>query len=347
LTINNFAILSLIPVFDGIIYPNFHLLCNAKRSLLRRTGVGFVILIFSMLAAAAVEQYRTQMVPDASSFESELENSSPCVNTDDYNPYLYQNATAIPATGSPDVSGYDKPLYCHVGEGPRCEGRTSIIIINDFSYHAYPFDCIDCDGLPQVSRMSVLWQVPQFFLVGVAEILTAISAINFFYEQVPPTMRSVSQSFNLVTMALGMFLGVPILYAVNAGKGNERWLPRDLNHGHLADYFYLLAGFMVLDVVYFYFHARNYVEKSSQYVISVGDQISKQESGFSNGSGHGGTRTRSSSLTGFTDLYDATMMSNQSKHRTSTRNVPGYNQLLATIDDEDRDEVYDLSFSHN
>jgi hypothetical protein len=292
-----------------------------------------------MLCAAVIEHFRVDYVRGSSNlpYLDSLSKASPCINVDDYNPYLYRNATAIPVhpESEPTVA-MDKPQFCWF----ICESREDTII-NSYPYHVYTMDCISCDLIPQVSSLSVLWQIPQFFLVGVAEILTAISAINFFYEQVPSTMRSVSQSFNLVTSALGMFLAIPILFIVNRA-GREAWLPRDLNKGRLADYFYLLAGFMILDVVYFYFHARNYVEKTSEYVSHVGGQITKteQEENLSPN-----LRTRSSSLTGLTDLYDAAAMSaSHSRHRTSVRSMGTYNQLLATIDDDDREE-YSVPFT--
>lgn len=332
LTVNNFAILSLIPVFDGLIYPYFHFVFSAKRSLVRRTGVGFVILVTAMLAAAILEHVRLDYVSHPSSlfYTYALEHASPCVDTDDFNPYLFRNSTAIPEPGSPALEGFERPQYCHAG----CNDREITTIHNNI-YQVYTMDCIKCRHIPQVSKLSVLWQIPQYFLVGVAEILTAISAINFFYEQVPPTMRSASQSFNLVTSALGMFMAVPIYFAVNAAE--KPWLPNDLNEGRAADYFYLLACIMVVDVVYFWFMMRGYTEKSSEYVVTVGDQISKQETPPNLHSP--ATRARSSSLTGLTDLYDAaaaSVSSTMHPHRSSARSLGHpYHKLLPTIDDDD------------
>ncbi len=61
-----------------------------------------------------------------------------------------------------------------------------------------------------------LSQVFQFGLVGASEILASVSALEFFYSQAPASMRSVTQSLNLATTALGSFIVIPILLAVNS-----------------------------------------------------------------------------------------------------------------------------------
>jgi dipeptide/tripeptide permease len=59
-------------------------------------------------------------------------------------------------------------------------------------------------------------QAFQFSLVGASEILAAITSLEFFYSQAPISMRSVSQSLNLFTNALGSFLVIPVLLLVNS-----------------------------------------------------------------------------------------------------------------------------------
>jgi dipeptide/tripeptide permease len=44
--------------------------------------------------------------------------------------------------------------------------------------------CILCDDIPLASSMNVLWQIPQFMLIGTSEILAAVTAMEFFYSEV-------------------------------------------------------------------------------------------------------------------------------------------------------------------
>ncbi|KAG7379316.1 hypothetical protein PHYPSEUDO_008744 [Phytophthora pseudosyringae] len=90
-----------------------------------------------------------------------------------------------------------------------------------------------------MSTLSVWWQTPQYVLVGVAEILTSISAYDLFYSEVPESMRSVCQALNLLTTTLGFIV---------AGALNSIfsfWVTSDLNDGHL-EYIYYLLAFLVL-----------------------------------------------------------------------------------------------------
>ncbi|KAE8969739.1 hypothetical protein PR001_g27299 [Phytophthora rubi] len=94
------------------------------------------------------------------------------------------------------------------------------------------------ESLP-MSSISVWWQTPQYVLVGVAEILTSISAYDLFYSEVPESMRSVCQALNLLTTTLGFIV---------AGAINSIfsfWVTSDLNDGHL-EYIYFLMAFLVL-----------------------------------------------------------------------------------------------------
>lgn len=50
--------------------------------------------------------------------------------------------------------------------------------------------------------MSILWQIPQYFLVGAAEVFTCIGQVEFFYDQAPDAMRSLCSAFALITGSL-------------------------------------------------------------------------------------------------------------------------------------------------
>lgn len=88
--------------------------------------------------------------------------------------------------------------------------------------------------------MSIFWQVPQYFLVGCAEVFTFIGQLEFFYDQAPDAMRSLLSALSLTTVALGNYLStvlVTIVTKVTTKNGKLGWIPDNLNRGHL-DYFY-------------------------------------------------------------------------------------------------------------
>ncbi|KAJ4769120.1 Protein NRT1/ PTR FAMILY 8.1 [Rhynchospora pubera] len=92
--------------------------------------------------------------------------------------------------------------------------------------------------------MSIFWQVPQYFLVGAAEVFTFIGQLEFFYDQAPDAMRSMCSALSLTTVSLGMYLSsllVTIVTNITARNGKLGWIPDNLNRGHLDYFFWLLA----------------------------------------------------------------------------------------------------------
>ncbi|XP_073274445.1 protein NRT1/ PTR FAMILY 8.1-like [Primulina huaijiensis] len=100
----------------------------------------------------------------------------------------------------------------------------------------------DLETLP----MSIFWQVPQYFLVGCAEVFTFIGQLEFFYDQAPDAMRSLCSALSLTTNALGNYLStllVTIVTKLTTSHGRLGWIPDNLNRGRL-DYFYWLLAIL-------------------------------------------------------------------------------------------------------
>ncbi|BDG03990.1 POT family MFS transporter [Anaeromyxobacter oryzae] len=56
------------------------------------------------------------------------------------------------------------------------------------------------------ARPSVLWQIPQYVLLTVAEVLVSVTGLEFSYTQAPRAMRSTIMSIWFLTVALGNLL---------------------------------------------------------------------------------------------------------------------------------------------
>jgi len=103
---------------------------------------------------------------------------------------------------------------------------------------------------PEYVSMSVLWQIPQFLLVGISEVLAAVPAIEHFYKSSPPNMRSVCAALNLVTTALGTWFSAFLVAGINSvcsAVGGKQWVTRDANQGRLDLFFLLSAAMMGLN----------------------------------------------------------------------------------------------------
>ncbi|KAL5995455.1 hypothetical protein ACLOJK_025517 [Asimina triloba] len=125
------------------------------------------------------------------------------------------------------------------------------------------------NGLTHVDAavpMSVLWQIPQYFLVGAAEIFTFIGQYEFFYDQSPDAMRSLCSALSLLTTALGNYLSSLILTVVSnvtTRDGNPGWIPDNLNEGHLDYFFWLIAGLSFLNMLVYMYYASRYKQKKA------------------------------------------------------------------------------------
>lgn len=112
--------------------------------------------------------------------------------------------------------------------------------------------------------LTVFWQIPQFFILGAAEVFYFIGQLEFFYDQSPDSMRSLCSALGLLTYAFGSYLSSLILTVVTyftTMDGGDGWITDDLNEGHLDYFFWLLAGLSILNAAVYFFSAVNYKHK--------------------------------------------------------------------------------------
>ncbi|KAK7305348.1 hypothetical protein VNO77_43253 [Canavalia gladiata] len=113
-------------------------------------------------------------------------------------------------------------------------------------------------------RISIFWQVPQYLILGCAEVFMFIGQLEFFYEQAPDAMRSLCSALQLVTIALGQYLSsmlVTIVTKISTRNGSPGWIPDNLNYGHIDYFFWLLAVLSVLNLIAFILVAKLYTNK--------------------------------------------------------------------------------------
>ncbi|KAF7830894.1 protein NRT1/ PTR FAMILY 5.1 [Senna tora] len=93
--------------------------------------------------------------------------------------------------------------------------------------------------------MSILWLLPQYVLIGVADVFNAIGLLEFFYDQSPEEMQSVGTTFFTSGIGVGNFLNsllVTMVAKITGKGGRKRWIGDNLNDCHL-DYYY---GFLLV-----------------------------------------------------------------------------------------------------
>merc|ERR1712154_446111 len=131
--------------------------------------------------------------------------------------------------------------------------------------HQFPLSEMDSpcgNGLP-VSDLSILWQSPQFFLLGMSRVLINTGAQDFFYTESPKSMKSTLFSLNYAVDGIGAMLGSVSIILVNSGK--HPWITNNLNEGHLEYYFFVIGGIMCVLFAFFLVFASKYTYKEFKH----------------------------------------------------------------------------------
>ncbi|CAA6669449.1 unnamed protein product [Spirodela intermedia] len=137
-------------------------------------------------------------------------------------------------------------------------GLLELVRLGMVQRHGY----YDLEQLP----LSIFWQVPQYFIIGAAEVFTFIGQLEFFYDQAPDAMRSMCSALSLTTVALGNYLStllVTIVTHTTTRNGKLGWIPDNLNRGHLDYFYWLLAILSLLNFAVYLLIARWYTYKKT------------------------------------------------------------------------------------
>jgi len=140
----------------------------------------------------------------------------------------------------------------------------------------YNSACADDDTIMYTTDMSIFWQVPQYCLVGMSEVLGSITGLEFFYSQAPTNTRSVIMALFHLTTGLGSWMTSVLIALVNVNKNNE-WITDNLNDGHLDWYFFVIgvANFLVLCL--FMVTANRYQYQNQDENVKMIEQIIESE----------------------------------------------------------------------
>ncbi|MCO5546863.1 hypothetical protein L7F22_000300 [Adiantum nelumboides] len=113
--------------------------------------------------------------------------------------------------------------------------------------------------------MSILWLLPQFIMYGVADVFALVGEQEFFYSQMPDSMRTLGMSLYLCGNGLSNYLSnalISVVAVVTSGGGNEGWISDNLNGSHLDYFYWLLAGILALNLAAFLAMSRSHTYKA-------------------------------------------------------------------------------------
>merc|ERR1712154_121082 len=124
-----------------------------------------------------------------------------------------------------------------------------------------------CDNRVFISDLSVLWQIPQYLLVGASEVFASITSLEFFSSQAPDSMKSIVYALNLVVTGIGFLLASLLVFIVDLWK--PQWIPNDLDNGYLEYYFFLISAIMIATLLAFIPYAKRYTYRAGTDASSM------------------------------------------------------------------------------
>ncbi|KAG1678729.1 Solute carrier family 15 member 4 [Nymphon striatum] len=109
----------------------------------------------------------------------------------------------------------------------------------------------------------VLWQAPQYALIGLSEVFTTAAGLQFAYSAAPKSVQGVIMGLYYLMSGIGSFLGVGILRAVKPIWLNDKH-DGNINYGHMNYYFFLLGGIQLVFFVIFYILKRTKLKSQNE-----------------------------------------------------------------------------------
>ncbi|CAN8277116.1 unnamed protein product [Cochlearia groenlandica] len=116
-----------------------------------------------------------------------------------------------------------------------------------------------------VSPVSIVMLLPQFVLAGLTEAFSAVALMEFLTVRMPEHMRTVAGAIFFVSSSIASYISTLLINVIDAltRKGGESWLgSKDLNKNKLENYFFIIAGIQVLNLIYFRFYASRFATEN-------------------------------------------------------------------------------------
>ncbi|KAH7690618.1 Peptide-transporting ATPase protein, partial [Dioscorea alata] len=109
-------------------------------------------------------------------------------------------------------------------------------------------------------NMTVFWLLPQFFLMGSAEVFTYVGQLEFFYDEATDGTRSLSSAMFLSEIGIGSWLSTALVKIIERVTGGveKGWLRNSLNESRLDKFYWVLCAINAVNFVVYVFVAMVY-----------------------------------------------------------------------------------------
>ena len=115
--------------------------------------------------------------------------------------------------------------------------------------------------------MSWSWLVPQYVMVGVADVFVIVGMQEFFYDQMPSELRSLGIALYCSVIGIGGFISgtlISLIDRITRKGGGDSWFSDNLNRAHLDYFYWLLAGLSAAELALYICFARVYTYKDKR-----------------------------------------------------------------------------------
>ncbi|XP_076910350.1 protein NRT1/ PTR FAMILY 5.6-like [Bidens hawaiensis] len=126
---------------------------------------------------------------------------------------------------------------------------------------------VQADPLHGSATMSVFWLAPQFLLFGIADGFTLVGLQEYFYDQVPDSMRSLGIALYLSVIGAGNFLSsflITIVDNATTKVSGKSWFGKDLNSSRIDHFYLFLAAITAANLCVYAFVTSRYEYKNVQ-----------------------------------------------------------------------------------
>lgn len=93
--------------------------------------------------------------------------------------------------------------------------------------------------------LSIFWLLPQYIILGISDIFTVVGMQEFFYSEVPVSMRTMGIALYTSVFGVGSFLSALLISLVehftSSNGGKQGWFSDDMGEARLDKYYWLLA----------------------------------------------------------------------------------------------------------